>query len=593
MASLLLTACLSLSAAALVKGNDEITWGSVVFTYHGEKIPALHDGPYNLTPLGANQLLQAGQTIRDRYISSPSNSSITGSYPIDGLQENEIDNGQMSVLSTTDEYITASALAFMQGLYPPRSTATEVVDEESIMGNGTLEQFPLNGYQYPNIASLSLLDFNYIWLAGNINCTNYSNEQYNMLVSSDSVSNSVANEDFYGELAQSVFSGLQSDSVNYDNAWDLYEYALYQNYHNQTVYDSLAPSDLDRLYSLASEQQWSYNTPNSGSYISSIAGQTMASKVIQQLATNIASDGVSDKLTLMFGSYEPFLSFFALSGLSTGPAAQAFNSLPQHGSVMAFELFSNPTNSTGLNTSEYFPTLDELFVRFFFRNGTNSTDTEHSHLTQYPLFGRGNSEVDMSWTDFVDDMSDIALYKIEDWCTSCGAVNLFCEAIETNTSESTDQQTTSSTAHKNSLSPAIAGVVGAAVTLAVGIIAGIILCLFGFRVDYRERKPNTNAGDRGVLRRSGSGIGGFKGAEKLASDTDLRMNGGAGASVIRHERVGSWELNEAAKTGGGGKHSSLDKEIEGVRAANYRRPSEDSIGHENPFGDPVKPLDQV
>lgn len=372
---------------------------------------------------------------------------------------------------------------------------------------------------------------------------------------------------------------------------DLYEYALYQNYHNQTVYDSLAPSDLDKLYSLASEQQWAYNTPSSGSYISSIAGQTVASKVLQQLATNIASDGVSNKLTLMFGSYEPFLSFFALSGLSIGPAAQAFNSLPQHGSVMAFELFSNPTNAAGQNISESFPTLDELFVRFFFRNGTNSTDTEHSHLTQYPLFGRGNSEVDMSWTDFVDDMSDIALYKIEDWCTSCGAVNLFCEAIEINTSNSTDQEITSSTGHKNNLSPAVAGVVGAAVTLAVGIIATIILCLFGFRVDYRERKPNTNAGDLGVLRRSGSGIGGFKGAEKLASDTDLRMKGGAGASVIRHERVGSWELNEAAKTGG--KHSSLDKEIESGRAANYRRPSEDGIGHDNPFGDPVKPLDQV
>ena len=146
MASLLLTACLSLSAAALVRGDNEITWGSVVFTYHGEKIPALHEGPYNLTRLGANQLLQAGQTIRNRYISGPSNGSqITGSYPIARLSVNDIDNSQMEVMTMTDEYITASALAFMQGLYPPRSTATEVVDEESIMGNGTLEQFPLNG----------------------------------------------------------------------------------------------------------------------------------------------------------------------------------------------------------------------------------------------------------------------------------------------------------------------------------------------------------------------------------------------------------------------------------------------------------------
>jgi hypothetical protein len=216
MASLLLTACLSLSAAALVKGDNEITWGSVVFTYHGEKIPNLYEGPNNLTPLGANQLLQAGQTIRNRYINGSSNGSqITTHYPINGLSVNGIDNSQMEILTMTDEYLTASALAFMQGLYPPRSTATEVVDEESIMGNGSLEQFPLNGYatslsipfpysniigcfdvflnvsgvlrrykillnskilldqailtritcryQYPNIASSSSQDFNYTW----------------------------------------------------------------------------------------------------------------------------------------------------------------------------------------------------------------------------------------------------------------------------------------------------------------------------------------------------------------------------------------------------------------------------------------------
>ena len=99
-----------------------------------------------------------------------------------------------------------------------------------------------------------------------------------------------------------------------------------------------------------------------------------------------------------------------------------------------------------------------------------------------------------------------------------------------------------------------------------------------------------------MLRRSGSGNGGFKGAEKLASDTDLRLKGGAGATVIRHERVGSWELNESPTDK---KHSSLDKEIESgnvsrvVSKADYGRNSEDGIGNVNPFGDPVKPLDQV
>jgi hypothetical protein len=369
---------------------------------------------------------------------------------------------------------------------------------------------------------------------------------------------------------------------------DLYEFALYQYNHNSTVYDSLGPGDLAELYALASKQQWAYNAPSTGAYINSIAGQTLGSKVVQQLAHNIASGGVSNKLTLMFGSYQPFVSFFALSGLSTGPAGKAFSSLPQHGSTMAFELFSNPTSDQ--NDSSIYPSSDELFVRFLFRNGTD----DNAPMVQYPLFGRGNSQVDMSWREFVNGMSDFSLDTIVDWCTSCEAVNLFCEAIEENVSNSTSEGNSVTASHNNSVSPAIAGVIGATVTLGVGILTGIILCLFGFRVNYRERNQKGNAGDLGVLRRSGSGIGGFKGAEKLASDTDLRLKGGAGASVIRHERVGSWELNESPKADG--KHSSLDKEIESGRTPNeinYGRTSEDGIGHVNPFGDPVKPLDQV
>lgn len=398
----------------------------------------------------------------------------------------------------------------------------------------------------------------------------------------------MANEGFYENLTNSAFSGLETDIVSYANAMDLYEYALYQYNHNTTFHDSLAPGDLAQLYALASKQQWAYNAPSPGAYINSIAGQTLGSKVVQQLAHNIASGGVSNKLTLMFGSFQPFVSFFALSGLSTGPAGKAFSSLPEHGSVMAFELFSNP--SSNQNDSSSYPSSDELFVRFLFRNGTD----DNADMVQYPLFGRGNSQVDMSWQEFVNGMSDFSLDTIVDWCTSCEAVNLFCEAIEQNVSNSTSPGNGLTASHNNSVSPAIAGIIGATVTLAVGILTGIILCLFGFRVDYRERNQKGNAGDIGVLRRSGSGNGGFKGAEKLASDTDLRLKGGAGATVVRHERVGSWELNESPKADG--KHSSLDKEIESGRTANnlnYRRTSEDGIGNVNPFGDPVKPLDQV
>ncbi|KAF4633022.1 hypothetical protein G7Y89_g5097 [Cudoniella acicularis] len=582
----LLVALLALTPALAQDLQTQTTWAAVVFTFHGEQIPSLHDGPYNLTPLGANQLLNAGQVIRDRYISAPVNGSeITIAMPINGLSSDEIDNSQMEVLSTNDEYISGSALAFMQGLYPPRNTI--VLDEESELGNGTLEQFPLNGYQYPNIETLSTVDYNYIWLAGNVGCTNYSINEVNTIEAQGFTSDMVATADFYQSLADSVFWDFDPSIINLANAYPLYEYALFEYNHNRSVYDTLSLANLTQLQNLASLQQWDFNTPTGGNTVNAIAGQTLATKVFTQFSHNIASDGVSDKLTVMFGSFEPFLSFFSLSGLSTGPSASAFTSLPEYGSMMAFELFSYTPRHTGMNLSTPFPSTDDLWVRFIFRNGTNESDP----MIAYPLFNRGNSEVDMTWSEFAQGISGFAISEVSDWCTSCNAVNLFCEAIESNLSNSTSQHLTQSFSSKN-LSPAIAGVIGATVTLGLFIIGSLALCLLGFRIEHRERNPSAQTRDLGVLERSRSG--GFKGAEKLASDTDLTLKTGAGASVIRHERVGSWELNESPTSGG--RHSSLDKEIESGRAvsnADYSRNSEDGIGPCNPFGDPVKPVDHV
>jgi hypothetical protein len=162
MTPLFLTALLTLATGG--SAATQVTWASVIFVNHGEKIPYLNRGPYNLTPLGANQLLEAGSVVRDRYLSPPVNGSqLTEGFPINGLNVNDIENTQLYIASQNDEYVSSSAMAFMQGLYPPRSSGTLTVDEESIMGNGSLIQYPLSGYQYPNIETLGSLDFNSIW----------------------------------------------------------------------------------------------------------------------------------------------------------------------------------------------------------------------------------------------------------------------------------------------------------------------------------------------------------------------------------------------------------------------------------------------
>ena len=161
MALLHLTALLGLSAAAFAQ-SSQTTRASVVYTFHGEKTPSLISGPYNLSPLGANQSLAAGALIRQRYLSTSGNASqLTTSVPINGISTDDIDNSQLYALSTDDEFISSSAMAFFQGLYPPRDALE--FNEENTLSDGSVISFPLDGYQYPNIQTVSSLDFNYIW----------------------------------------------------------------------------------------------------------------------------------------------------------------------------------------------------------------------------------------------------------------------------------------------------------------------------------------------------------------------------------------------------------------------------------------------
>lgn len=100
----------------------------------------------------------------------------------------------------------------------------------------------------------------------------------------------------------SVFSDFRSTSIlDYRYASQLYEYALYEWSHNTTIYDdgNFTTDDMATLYSLASEQQFSLNSVNAENPIAAVSGRTLASKVLQQFKHLIASNGSSDKLTLM------------------------------------------------------------------------------------------------------------------------------------------------------------------------------------------------------------------------------------------------------------------------------------------------------
>lgn len=165
-----------LARQCAAQSDVETVWSSFGFVLHGDRTP-LRGGasPFPaLTPLGARQLADQGALLRARYLEEedPGTDDADGgsapllrSAPIAGLSRDALDNDQLAVWTSTDEYQAAGALAFIQGLYPPRPDAVAAGLRENggaDLANGSRADWPLDGYQYPNVRTLSLLDSNSI-----------------------------------------------------------------------------------------------------------------------------------------------------------------------------------------------------------------------------------------------------------------------------------------------------------------------------------------------------------------------------------------------------------------------------------------------
>lgn len=330
---------------------------------------------------------------------------------------------------------------------------------------------------------------------------------------------------FYETTWREVFPNTLANSMlNFDYAYDLYDYAQYAYDHDESVRNALGPDRLSLLRSLAGNQQFDLNGNLSasgsqeGDMIRAISGRMLAGKVVTQLSQHISSGGTANKMTLMFGSFEPFIAFFALSDLYN--EASIFQEIPQPGAAMVFELFSTNNDSS-------YPRQDELWVRFLYRNGTASDEP----LTEYPLFGRGNSETRMQYVDFIAAMDNFSVRDISGWCNVCSSLSLYCSALSDSTGDSGSSNVNSDNSNGNSsLSPAIAGVIGAITTIAVlGLLGTTAFVFGGLRIRYKDTPESS---------RRHSSLGGFKGAEKMTPDRDVSI----AKNGVRHERVGSWEL---------------------------------------------------
>lgn len=535
----LITLCLQASNPVTAQEYTEKIWGVFAYTIHGDSTPNVltEARPRFLSDYGANQLATAGAAFRERYLSSGESINVSESA-IQYLSATVLDSKDVDVFATTDQFVIASAQAFMQGLYPPLGQSG--LAPSATVGNSSSNVSPLDGYQYPQIVTLGNGDPQSVMMAGQADCSmhqaaesEYRNGDYAQAITE-------ITDAFYVRLWNEVLSGVYAkSSATYTNAVDISDYIEYEAVHNSTIQTQLTEDEIRQArwwadhYTYATNGQ---NDPNSKSTIgavSPIAGQTLATGILRAFDMNIEAFGTSQKMTLLFGSDEPAVALASLLGLASEQRPN-FYSRPVRGASLVFELYS-------FEADEVYPTypgIDNMYVRFFLHNGTNATN-----FTPYPLFGYGPSHEYIPYTEFRSEVETFAMQTTQEWCLRCNSAAIFCTGVLGDSGSGSSKK-------KKGMAPAVAGVIGAVVTLVViGLLAALGFFIWSMRKRQGNHKPS---------------LGGFKGTGKLASDTDVTFRspiwggsksapaeqneGIAGGIVVRgHERLGSWEMGQQKK----------------------------------------------
>lgn len=168
----------TLPLASSVAAQSEKVWAAVAFINHGEITPLKANLRTVLTPEGAQQLLRQGTAFRARYIPDGVDDSdyedIQKAY-VQDLKPDVINNDEIDIISQPDAWVSGGALAFMQGFYPaaPNAYDNSTGGEEiamNLVSSDNKTEYPLNGYQYPNIQTPSVFDPGSIAYASRLLC---------------------------------------------------------------------------------------------------------------------------------------------------------------------------------------------------------------------------------------------------------------------------------------------------------------------------------------------------------------------------------------------------------------------------------------
>ncbi|KAI1079430.1 histidine acid phosphatase-like protein [Whalleya microplaca] len=468
---------LSLASLPLIKG--ETVLGVYIFHRHGDRTPKAL-APANLTALGALQAYESGNFYRNLYVASDASS------PIYGLSHDIAVAAQLDVTSPVDTVLQSSALAFLQGIYPPAGTvgAQELANSSSV-------EAPLGGYQYIPVDSVATASSNpnsenNEWLQGGSGCGNAMVSSNNYFKSSEYTATYDQSKSFYTNLLPVINSTFSADKANFKNGYTIFDYIHVATIHNQTIpsSDLLTNETLKELQLLANTHEWNlaYNDTDT---IRAIAGATLAAQVLNSLNSTLTGKS-SMPFGIQFGAYASFLSFFGLAQLPK--LSPDFTGIVDYASSMVFELVTNATVSASA-----YPSTDDVSVRFRFANGTAAENP----LTAYPLFGRG--ETLLPWTTFAEEMNKFAIGDTASWCGACGNTTGICASSTATPSSGGDGAAAAESTSGNGVTLPVAGVIGALVTLVVILgLEGLVYAIAGLKLVKKSTLASARAGAAGA-----------------------------------------------------------------------------------------------
>lgn len=470
-----------LAAAALAPSvlaqNSETVLGVYMFHRHGDRT-AKSTPPANLTDLGYMQVYTSGQYYRNRYISSDA------SLKINGINSDLVKQSQIAVSAPDDTVLMNSATGFLQGLYPPVPTTSQLRD-------GTNVTAPMGGYQ---LIPVDLVNNgggseDSGWLQSTSNCAKSTISSNNYFTSAEYLQKLDSTKQFYTDLFPVINATFNQSQDTFKNAYTIFDLINVAEIHNQTIPSSelLTNETLFQLRTLADAHEWglAYNASDD---MRAIAGKTLAAQIVQFLNGTLTGAG-KQKIGIQFGAYGTFASFFGLADLPS--VNEDFKGVADYASAMTFELFTNGTAAQEISSSNY-PADEDVYVRFLFHNGTT---TNSSEPVAYPLFGSGQDT--LAWKDFTDGMNKFAVGTTKEWCTACGNFTGTCAAYAPEGSasgSSSDGGSGSGSGSGNGLSPAVNGVIGAMVTLAVVLgLEALIMAVGGMRLVSKKRLAHGSA----------------------------------------------------------------------------------------------------